>query len=109
MLKSVLWMLYLHLRVDSSDLKWKIELRWSSIYWSQPVNPQFQMRLQWIMYFTNLMKLHHSVRMVNIEYPEIMTQETVDYLKTSQHILKTMQSAGADTVRNTIFVMQKRR
>ena len=44
----------------------------------------------------------------NIEYPEIVTQEIVDYLKTSQHIIETMQSAGADFVRNTIFVSHKR-
>ena len=44
----------------------------------------------------------------NIEYPEIVKQEIVDYLKTSQHILETMQSAGADIVHNTIFVSHKR-
>ena len=44
----------------------------------------------------------------NIEYPEIVTQEIVDYLKTSLHILETLQSAGADIVTNTIFVSHKR-
>ena len=43
----------------------------------------------------------------NIEYPEIVTEEIVDYPKTSQHILENMQSAGADIVTNTIFVLHK--
>ena len=100
-------MLHLRLQVDSSDLKWKIELRRSSIYWSQPVNLQFRMRVQWIMYFKNLTKLHHSLR-TNIEYPEIVTQKIVDYLNTSQHVLESRQRPGTDTATNTIFVKQKR-
>ena len=100
-------MLYLHLRVDSSDLKWKIKLRWSSIYWSQPVGPQFWMRVQWIIYFTSLTNTLFYEK-ANIEYPEIVTQEMVDYLKSSQHFLETMQNARADIVHNTILVSHKR-
>ena len=43
----------------------------------------------------------------NIKYPRNVTKEIVNYLKTSQHIVETMQSTRADILRNTIFVSHK--
>ena len=99
-------MLYLHLRVDSSDLentiKTVIHLLEST---SQPSLPD-EVAVDYVLY--KLDQITSFRERANIEYPEIVKQEIVDCLKTSQHILETMQSAGADIVHNTIFVSHKR-